>query len=121
MTRVTRDVDLHAVDVLLQHAAHATLAFVDGEAVDLLPVRPRFSDDRHFFGVSARAAPDLDRREVVLLLDDGAYWFELRGISVRGTASRTEPPVSGEPSHLAWYVITPRRTLAWDYGTLHEE
>jgi hypothetical protein len=118
---VTRDVEVHAVGDLLEHAPRATLAFVDGDAVDLLPVRSRLSDARHFFGVSARTAPDLDRHEVVLILDGGAYWFELRGISVRGMASRTEPPPSDEPQRVVWYVITPRRTLAWDYASLHEE
>jgi len=119
--RVTRDVGVPAVGDLLEHAPRATLAFVDVETVDLVPVRPHCSGERYFFAVATGTAADLDHREVVLVLDDGAYWFELRGISVRGTASRAEPPVSERPPRLEWYEVAPRRVLAWDYATLHEE
>jgi hypothetical protein len=119
--RVTRDVEVSAVGDLLDHPPRATVAFVDGGAVDLLPARARFLSGTHLFGVLPDAAPDLANREVVLVIDDGPYWFELRGISVRGVAARIEPPGDGEPARLAWYAITPRRVLAWDYGAIREE
>jgi hypothetical protein len=115
---VTRDVEPAAVRDLLDDPPRATVAFVDGEAVELLPVRARFSADTHRFGVLAGDAPGLEGREVVLVRDDGAYWFELRGISVRGVARRLDPPEPGEAGGLAWYAIEPRRVLAWDYGTV---
>jgi hypothetical protein len=119
--RVTRDVAVSAVHDLLDHPPRATVAFVDGGAVDLLPARARCSADTHRFGVLPDTAPDLDKREVVLVIDDGPYWFELRGISVRGVATRVEPPGDGGADHLVWYAIEPRRVLAWDYGSIRWE
>lgn len=119
--RVTRDVELSAVGDLLQHPPRATVAFVERGAVDVLPARARCSADTYRFGVTANVAPDLDRREVVLVIDDGPYWFELRGISVRGVAERSEPPDAAESRSLTWYTIRPRRVLAWDYGAIREE
>lgn len=118
---VTRDVEPAAVRDLLEHPPRATVAFVDHGAVDLLPVSARCSADRHLFRVAVAGAPDLENREVVLVIDDGQYWFELRGISVRGVAKRIDAPAPGEADGVAWYAIEPRRILAWDYGTIREE
>ncbi len=118
--RVTRDVEVSAVGDLLQHPPRAIVAFVEGGAVDVLPARALCSADTCRFGVTADVAPDLDRREVVLVIDDGPYWFELRGISVRGVAEHSAPPDTGESRSLRWYTIRPRRVLAWDYGAIRE-
>ena len=116
---VTRDVEVSAVGDLLEHPPRATVAFVEGGAVEILPASARFTANAHLFGVRADAAPDLDDREVVLVIDDGRYWFELRGISVRGVAAHIEPP--GGADRLLWYTIKPRRVLAWDYSAIREE
>lgn len=120
--RVTRDVELSAVGDLLEHPPRATVAFVDGDAVDLFPAQAYCRTETYAFGIEVtETPPDLENREVVLLIDDGPYWFELRGISVRGVAKRVDPPVQGGSSRLAWYAIDPRRFLAWDYGSIREE
>ena len=116
---MTRDVEVSALRDLLERPPRATVTFVDGGAVSLSPARARCSVTKHLFGVSPAGAPDLADREVVLVIDDGPYWFELRGISVRGIAARVEPPNGG--GGLAWYAIAPRRILAWDYGAIREE
>ena len=121
VTRVTRDVEVLALGDLLERPRRATVAFVDREDVNLLPARARCMVDIYRIGVLQQAAPDLDNREVVLLIDDGPYWFELCGISVRGTATRIESQSEGLPGDLVWYAIEPRRVLAWDYGTIREE
>jgi len=118
---VTRDVEPWAVRDLMDDPPRATVAFVERDAVDALPVRARFAGGRHLFGVVAERAPDLGGREVLLVRDGGAYWFELRGISVRGLAERVDPPGAGAPERLAWYAVAPRRVLAWDYGAIREE
>lgn len=117
--RAIRDVEPTALRDLLDHPPRATVAFVDHGEVDLLPVRARSSAQAHRFGVAMAGAPDFHDREVILLIDDGQYWFELRGISVRGVARRM-PPEQGEAGGLAWYTIEPRRILAWDYATIRE-
>jgi hypothetical protein len=116
--RVTRDVDTTAVGDLLDHAPRATLAFVEAEEVEVLPVRAGMSEGVHIFAVPTAGAPDLRDREVVLVRDDGPYWFQLRGITVRGIAKRGVAPIGESGQHLIRYSIEPRRVLAWDYGRL---
>ncbi|HXQ21944.1 MAG TPA: hypothetical protein VN812_09745 [Candidatus Acidoferrales bacterium] len=119
--RVTRDVSVLALRDLLEHPPRATVAFMDGGAVDLLPARARCTAETHQFGVVSDTPLNLDHCEVVLVIDAGSNsWFQLRGFSVRGVAIRVQPPAS-EGSDLTWYAIEPRRILAWDYGAIREE
>ena len=115
---VTRDVELTALRGLMDQAPRAAVAFTDGAIADLLPARAFFRHNTWLFGVVAEDAPGLDGREVVVTIDDGPYWFELRGVSVRGVARRGEPPPSRPEAGLTWYVVEPRRVLAWDYAAL---
>jgi hypothetical protein len=117
--RITRDVDPAAVRDLLDHPPRASVAFVDGGGA-VLPARAHLDGDRRLFAVAADAAPPLDRCEVVLVIDDGWYWFQLRGVSVRGIAHRVDPPTDAEAAPLAWYAVDARRVLAWDYGAVRE-
>jgi hypothetical protein len=114
---VTRDVDPAALQDLYGAPPRASVAFVDRQAIDVVPARARVQGQAYEFGVSSSDAPDLSDREVVLVIDDGPYWFQLRGISVRGIATR----IAGSADGLAWYAIPPQRVLAWDYGSLREE
>lgn len=116
--RVTRDVETAAVRDLLDRAPRATLAFVEADEVEILPVRAGMSEGLHIFAVPIADAPDLRNREVVLVRDDGPYWFQLRGITARGIARRGVTPIEPSGQHLIWYSIEPRRVLAWDYGSL---
>ena len=113
---VTRDVEPVALRDLAEDPPRATVAFAEGDAVELLPAKVGSRGNLRRFGIVPAGSPDLDGREVVLLMDGGSYWFELRGMSVRGVATRVEP--GGE--RLRWYAITPSRVLAWDYATIRE-
>jgi hypothetical protein len=119
--RVTRDVAPAALPDLLAHPVRATVAFVDADGIELLPARAGAGAEPFRFGVVADSAPDLDGREVVLVIDDGQYWFELRGISVRGVARRIAAPPPSDGAGATWYAIEARRILAWDYATIREE
>jgi hypothetical protein len=119
--RITRDVDPSAVRDLLDQPPRATVAFVEGGRAAVLPVRTEVDADRRLFAIAADTAPSLDQREVVLVVDDGPYWFELRGISLRGIASRVDSPAGASTAQLVWYALDARRVIAWDYGTVHEE
>jgi hypothetical protein len=118
--RVTRDVDPASVRDLLDHPRRAGVAFVSGGGAAVLPARAHLDGDRHLFAVAADAAPALDRCEVVLVIDDGWYWFQLRGVSVRGIAHRVDGPTDAQAAPVAWYAVDPRRVLAWDYGAVRE-
>ncbi len=72
--RVTRDVEPSALKDLLEHPPRATVAFVDRDAVEVLPVQARFRAATYQFGVQPEVATDFEHREVVLVIDDGAYW-----------------------------------------------
>jgi hypothetical protein len=116
--RVTRDVELSAVPDLLKTPPRATVAHVQDEEVDVLPVRAHCAADVYAFGVRGGSC-DFAGREVVLVIDDGSYWFELRGVSVRGIATRIDAPPQAAMG-LTWYAIEARRVLAWDYGSIRE-
>jgi hypothetical protein len=105
---------------LLEHPPRAALAFLlDGE-IEATPVRARLEHGRQLVGVPDDAARGLPAHaEVVLVIDDGAYWFQLRGITLRGTVTPTAAP-TGAPPGLAWFELVPRKTLAWDYGAVRE-
>jgi len=111
---VTRDVELDAVDDLLTRPRRASVTFVDDNGLTTLPVHARFVDHRPFVGLPADG-PDLAGREVVLLVDDGPWWFHLRGASFRGVAQRDSVVEA-----IVWWSIEPKRVLAWDYGTIRE-
>jgi hypothetical protein len=95
------------------------VAFVAGDAIEVLPARAWCDAQGYRFGI--RGAGNLAGREVVLLIDDGQYWFELRGVSVRGVAAPLDSPPGDAAAGLSWYAVGPRRVLAWDYATLREE
>ena len=104
--RTTRDVTPADVADVVADPRRATVTFVDDGEPAIIPVRTRHDGDRWRFATAAAALGD---REVVPLLDDGDWWFELRGVSVRGVARR-----DGD----GWYTVEPRRVLAWSYGSL---
>jgi hypothetical protein len=60
---------------------------------------------------------------IVLLVDDGRYWFELRAAVWRGTvrAEHEEPAGASAGDELVWFRFEPRRVAAWDYGQLRED
>jgi hypothetical protein len=116
--RVIRDVEPAALGDLLEHPPRATLVFVRDGAADAVPARIRVDGNRYHVAVVADAAPHLTGHEVVVVVDDGPYWFQLRGLSVRGIAEATD---ARDGDGLVWYAVTPRRVLAWDYGAVREE
>ena len=58
-------------------------------------------------------------QEVVLLVDEGIFYFDLRAIYIRGHVQPIEAPPGGRVSQM-WFEVIPVKTVAWDYGTMHE-
>jgi hypothetical protein len=73
--RTTRDVTPADVADVVANPRRATVTFIDDGEPAIVPVRARREGNRWRFAV---AAPALNDREVVLLLDDGDWRFELR-------------------------------------------
>ncbi|BBZ63849.1 pyridoxamine 5'-phosphate oxidase family protein [Mycolicibacterium monacense] len=113
---ITRDVAPSAVADLASAPPRTALAAVVDDHVVLVPVRTALE------GTDPAAAPrivsvppgtpDLTGRDVVVVSDDGPQWFRLRSLTVRGVAS-----AAGHDT----YRVTPRRTVAWDYGALRDD
>jgi hypothetical protein len=120
MKRIIRDVDpLHNRD-LLERVPHACLSFACGHGPQAQPVVLLWQDSRYLIGIPEHAAhrPDADQ-EVVLLVDDGVYFFDLRAIYIRGQAKPIATP-QGAPADQTWCEVVPLKTVAWDYGTFRE-
>ncbi|GAA0250353.1 hypothetical protein GCM10010492_58140 [Saccharothrix mutabilis subsp. mutabilis] len=113
---ITRDVDASAVADLARTPPRAALAAVVDDRIHLVPVEAALEQPGDP-ATSARVvrvpgdAPDLAGRDVVVVADDGPQWFRLRSLAVRGTAV----PVGD-----GTYRLTPRRVVAWDYGSLRD-
>ncbi len=120
MKRVTRNIDPGCARDLLERVPRACIAFASDHGPRVQPIVLVWHDDRYLVGIPE----DADRRpgsghEVVLLIDEGVYWFDLRAIYIRGRVKPAEAP-GGAPFGRTWFEVVPLKTVAWDYGTLRE-
>ena len=70
---------------LLERVPRACVAFVSDEGPQVELVTVLFKDDRYLVGMpSSAASHPTAHEEVVLLVDDGVQFFDLRAIYVRG-------------------------------------
>jgi hypothetical protein len=118
--RITLNVDPVEARDLLERVPRACLAFAGDEGPQVEPVSVLFKDDRYLVGMPSSAAshPTVDE-EVVLLVDDGVQFFDLRAIYVRGHVH----PLGGVKylsSDFFWFEVRPTRTVAWDYARIRE-
>lgn len=120
MKRIIRDIDPAGARDLLERVPRACLAFADEHGPQAQPIVLVWQADRYFVGipeqVSQRPAPG---QEVVLLVDEGVYFFDLRAIYVRGEVQPADAPQTA-PGGQVWFEVLPTKTVAWDYGTLRE-
>ena len=120
MKRITRDIDPVEAHDLLERVPRASLAFASDDGPYAQPIDLVWRDGRYFVGLSAsgRLQPAIDQ-EVVLLVDEGVQFFDLRAIYLRGRVKPVETPPNA-PTGRSWFEVIPLKTVAWDYGTLHE-
>ena len=120
MKHVTRDIDPIDAQDLLERVPRASLAYADNDGPYTHPIVMVLLAGRYLAGIPATAhlQPAVDQ-EVVLLVDEGIYFFDLRAIYVRGRVRPAETPPNAPVDHI-WFEVIPLKTVAWDYGTLHE-
>jgi len=118
--RVTLNVEeVDARDLLLR-VPRACVAFITDDGPQAEPVNVRVKDDHCVVGIPSRAASHLTvGEEVVLVVDDGVQFFDLRAIYVRG---HVQPlgEIEGPNSDSFWFEVQPMRTVAWDYARIRE-
>jgi hypothetical protein len=115
--RVTRDVELDDALDLLQRAPRACLSWNNEDGPIAEPVVVQWRDRRCLTRVAGTAGRLMHGQEVVLLVDEGVHWFDLRAVYLRGVARSVEPPPHSSPGHV-WFEITVASGVAWDYGKL---
>jgi hypothetical protein len=120
MKRVTRNIDPGSARDLLERVPRACIAFANDYGPQAQPIVLVWHGGRYLVGIPE----DADRRpssdqEVVLLIDEGVHYFDLRAIYIRGQVKPAEAP-RGAPAGHTWFEVFPLKTVAWDYGTLRE-
>jgi hypothetical protein len=120
LKQVTRNIDPDSARDLLERVPRACLAFAQEDGPQAQPVAVIWCDQRCLVGFPETAAcrPN-PSQEVVLLVDEGVHFFDLRAIYIRGQVQPAETPPEARAGQ-AWFEVVPLKTVAWDYGTLHE-
>ena len=120
MKQVSRDVDPESALDLLERVPRACLSFASGYGPIVQPVVLQWHKSRCWVSFSGNVEHQpLPGQEVVLLVDEGIYYFDLRAIYIRGQVSFTEAPPD-TPAGRPWFEVVPIKTVAWDYGSLRE-
>jgi len=108
--QITRAVSLDALSDLIDAPRNAHLAWVAEGAPEAVRVDARRDGERWLVTLPpGTSIPDGAR--VVLLLDDGEFYFELRGIRVRGTLR----DAAGGARE-----VVPEKIITWDYGAMRQ-
>lgn len=115
MTRkqITRAVTLDDVDDLLDAPPRAHAAYVVEGRIDAGPVSFERVEGRYFIV----APPGIEAGErISLLIDEGLYNSELRGVRISGTLGAPDPHPEDIPEG-ALELLSSSIT-AWDYGAM---
>ena len=120
MKRVTRDIDPASAQDLLERVPRACICFASEQGPQAQPIVLVWQDGHYLAGISVEAdrLPSFGQ-EVVLLIDEGIYYFDLRAIYIRGQAKQASAPRDA-PSSRTWLEVVPLKTVAWDYGVFRE-
>jgi hypothetical protein len=118
--RITLNIDPVEARDLVERVPRACVAFASDEGPQVELVTVLFKDDRYLVGMPSSAASHLPtHEEVVLLVDDGVQFFDLRAFYVRGHAQPLAG-VEGLDGDFFWFEVQPTRTVAWEYARIRE-
>ena len=120
MKHITRDIDPVDAHDLLERVPRACLSFATDDGPCAHPIALVWLAGRYLVGLpeTAKRQPASDQ-EVVLLVDEGIHFFDLRAIYIRGHVQPIDTP-DAAPAGRRWFEVIPLKTVAWDYGTLRE-
>ena len=100
---------------LLERPARACVGFIRHGQPQIEPVLLRYEDGRLLIGIEPGASAPDPFEEVVLVVDEGALFFELRAVYVRGVA---HPAPSSPQEDVHWLEVEPSLTSSWHYGRM---
>jgi hypothetical protein len=109
--QITRAVALEDLRDLIDAPPSAYLAYV----ADGAPAAVRVTTQRDAARWLVTLPPGTsipDGARVVLLIDDGEFYFELRGVRVRGTLHD-----AGDGTR----EVVPEKVITWDYGSMRKK
>jgi hypothetical protein len=115
MKRITRNIEPSEARDLLGYVPRACVAFAGDQGLQAEPVTVVFKNERYLVGMpSSRPIHPPASEEIVLLIDEGYHFFDLRAVYIRG---RVEPASEEDlPSGFSWFAVAPAKVVAWDYG-----
>lgn len=115
MSKITRAVTIEDLQGLLARSRYATVAWQAAGEAAAAPCAFSFKGGRYRFGLPAGT---LDAgAEVALVVDAGPFFFDLRGVRVRGAAALLDGEHDGG---LAWFEVEPALEVAWHYGRMRD-
>ncbi|MBE7519050.1 MAG: hypothetical protein HS107_07355 [Thermoflexaceae bacterium] len=115
--RVTRAVTPEDLRPLLEHPRRATMASVADGSIHVMPVAFHFDEGRYLVGLPTAMTPPAGR--VKVLVDDGPWYFDLRGVWAKGPLVPCDAPDGVSAGH-AWFELVPEKAVAWHYGRMRE-
>jgi hypothetical protein len=117
MKQTTREATLVDVNDLLDRVPHANLAFETSAGIDAIPVGFQRIEGQLWVGIRNSDANPSVGQQAMLLIDDGRYYFELRGLRVRGMLRDAPAPPSLDQA-FRWLELEPVKINAWNYGSM---
>ena len=118
MKRITHAVDPEKMRDILERAPRACIAFLRAGKVELVPVQFQLREGRYWVGLSGDGPAPGSDEPVKLLVDEGMYYFAMRGIWIGGRARFGEARPEGGSPALSWFQLLPEKSIAWDFGTM---
>jgi hypothetical protein len=120
MKQVTRNIDPDSARDLLERVPRACLCFASEQGPQAQPIVLVWQDGCYLAGIplDADCQPG-SSQEVVLLIDEGVHFFDLRALYIRGQVKPTEAPRGAQASRM-WIEVVSLKAVAWDYGMLRE-
>ncbi len=120
MKRVTRNIEPGEARDLLERVPRACVGFATEEGPEVEPAAFVLRDGRYFVGLSSQPGrTPSPGSEVVLVIDEGLHFFDLRAIYVRGRADEAASP-DGATDGRVWMEVAPTKIVAWDYATMRQ-
>ena len=103
---------------LLRNPARACIGFTSPEGPRIEPAAVRYREDQYLVGLDENALVPDEGAEVVLVVDEGLLFFELRAVYVRGHLARVrERPKDSK----TWMEVIPTKITGWDYGRMRSD